>query len=1192
MASDIESIRQSVFSTFRFLFKTILFIVPIVYLAFGSGNLHAQAIYGSIAGAIQDSSGAAVPDATITATDVNKGTVKTTTTGPEGIYNIQQLIPGQFKVKVQAKGFAVAESGTINVFADSSARFDFQLKVGSAESTITVTGQSPELKVDRSDVATELDTTTLEQTPNLIRNLTSLVLLAPGTTASTFSNANAEDPQRSIPIAANGQSPFSAGFILDGANDKDAFIGEAVVNPPIDSIQEAKFINQNYDAEFGAAIAGVTVMQTKSGSNVFHGSVYEFRRSDAQQARDPFTQYPGNNPVGPDVPHTLSNLFGGSLGGPILRSKLFFFADYQGTRQKIGNSFFLTVPTDLVHSTCTGSGSGNCDLSEYLNGGQNQIYDPATGALNGDGANTGVGRTALGNNQIPNARLSAPAVNMLKIIPAPSKPGISNNFVGSGFGVYNFNQADTRIDAQLKANLHVFGRYGYLGSNQGSPASLGEIGGEGFGSGGWAGSETGGNHSLATGFDLPITTKLLTDFRFTWFRYAFVEAKYNGTTPLETNLGMPGLNTSAPGSGGASQFQIDGLSTLGSGNHGANHCNCPLDMTEQEFGFTNNWTRDINRHSIHVGAELLWLHQLRIPSDTNRSGELAFSQGRTALGTAGGGASGGLGLASFLFGDVSSMSRYFSTATNAAETQPRTFFYIQDNWRVNDKLTVNLGGRWEIYFPEWVNGKGNGGFYNIETDMVQVAGYGSFNNSLNIKNNWAFLAPRFGVSYQLTPKSVIRAGLGRAFDPGFYGDMFSAVLTQTIPVLQNQSLSQLDGFSTDAARNSDRSVYKLATGPSAPISAFNIPASGEFLLPPGQSPPSRPNKERIPDVYGWNVSYQRQLNPSTAITVAYVGNKATHTLAGSTWGGLNWNDPPIQGYAMNLPCFGAEFYKRFGDLYSTSSGFQCGSGYMTYYDHGANAHYNSFQAIVERRLSNGLALNASYVLSSATGVGTQGYFFVDPHANWGHFDFNRENDFKLYGSYELPFGRNKQFGANSTGVVNAIIGGFTMNGNLHWAGGLPYTISYSECRNDAPHYDMPCRPNQSGSFSTGASSLNTAGHYVTFFTPVAPLATNGQTSGPFTRPQPFSFGNVQYNSMYGPKLFTTDLALSKDFAIRESIRLRFEVQAQNVFNHANLANPSSCIDCSVSSGAGQITDILGGTFAGMRQLQFDFRLNF
>jgi len=1167
--------------------------IAVSTFVFALPGARAQAIYGSITGTIVDGSGAAVPGATVTLKDLSKDTLKTAQTDATGVYNFRQLIPDPYQVVVEAKGFAKESSTSINLSADSSARMDFQLKIGASTQTIEVTAEAPTLTVDRAEVATVLDTVTVEQTPNLIRNVTSLVLLAPGTTASTFSNANAEDPQRSIPISANGQSPFSAGFILDGANDKDGFIGEAVVNPPLDSIQEVKFINQDYDAEFGAAIAGVTVMQTKSGSNNFHGSAYDFRRSDAQQARDPFTQYPGNNPIGPDVPHTLSNIFGGTIGGPILKEKLFFFGDYQGTRQKLGNSFFETVPTALVHNTCTGSGSSNCDLSEYLQGGQNQIYDPAQGVLNADGANTGVGRTAFANNQIPNSRLSAASINLLKIIPLPSKPGISNNYVASGFGTYNFNQYDTRIDYQLKANLHMFGRHGYLGSNQGSPASLGAAGGAGFGSGGWAGNETGGNHSLAVGADLMLGPKTFTDFRFSYFRYAFVNAKYDGTTPLATNLGMPGLNTSAPGSGGAPQFQVDGLTTVGSGNHGANHCNCPLDMTEQEYGFVNNWTRTQGRHAIKLGAELRMLHELRIPSDTNRTGELAFSAGRTALGTSSGGTSGGLGLASLLFGDVSTMSRYFSLSTTAAETQPRLFLYAQDSWRVSDKLTLNLGGRWEIYFPEYVNGKGQGGFYDSTTDLISVAGYGNINNSLNIKNNWSFLAPRIGVAYQFTPKSVIRAGLGRAFDPGFYGDVFGATFSQTIPVLQNQSLSQKDNLSTDAARNLDGSIYRLAVGPSAPISQFTIPASGQFLLPPGQAPASRPTKERLPDVFGWNVTYQREVNATTSFTVAYVANKATHTLAGSTWGGLSWNDPPMIGYQMNLPCQGDAFYQRFGDYPDNiQTGNQCGAGYMTLYDHAANAHYNSLQFSGAKRLGSGLQLNASFVLSNATGVGTQGYFVNDPHANWGHFDFNRQKDFKVYGIYYVPVGRGQKYGANFNSLANALLGGFSLAPNINLASGLPYTPSYNECRADAPHWDMPCRPNVVGHFSQGKGSLNTLNHSVSYFTPTAPLATNGQTIGAFQRPQPFSFGNMIYNAYFGPGLFTTDLTLRKSIPIHESLNMSFEVQAQNLFNHPNLANPSACIDCSVASGAGLITDIQGGTFAGMRQLQFAAHVSF
>ena len=534
--------RNAAWQASFFLLSALLALVP--------SHAMAQATFGSVNGLVTDSSGAAVSGASITMTDTDKGTSRVVTTSDSGEYLVHDLIPDHYKFKIEAPGFATLESDVISVSADSSSQVNFQLKPGTASQTVEVTAEAPQLKTDRADVSTTLNTLTIEETPNLIRNTTSLVLLAPATTASTFSNANAEDPQRSIPISSNGQSPFSAGFVLDGANDKDGFIGEIVVNPPLDSIQELKFINQNYDAEFGAAVAGVTVMQTKSGTNRFHGSAYDYRHSDAQQARDPFTQYPGNNPVGPDIPNTLSNVFGGTIGGPIRKDKLFFFADYQGTRQKVGNSFKLTVPTALVHSSCTGVAGSNCDLSEYLQGGQGQAYDPATGAVNADGAATGVGRVPFVNNQIPNSRLSAEAINLLKLIPAPSLPGVQNNYVASGFGVYNFNQADTRIDYQLKPTMHIFGRYGYLGSNQSSPASLGALGGNGFGVGGWAGNETGGNHSLAVGTDLAVSPKMVTDIRFSYFRYAFVEAKYDGMTPLMTNLGWAGLNTRRAGIGG------------------------------------------------------------------------------------------------------------------------------------------------------------------------------------------------------------------------------------------------------------------------------------------------------------------------------------------------------------------------------------------------------------------------------------------------------------------------------------------------------------------------------------------------------------------------------------------------------------------------------------------------------------------
>jgi outer membrane receptor protein involved in Fe transport len=526
------------------------------------------------------------------------------------------------------------------------------------------------------------------------------------------------------------------------------------------------------------------------------------------------------------------------------------------------------------------------------------------------------------------------------------------------------------------------------------------------------------------------------------------------------------------------------------------------------------------------------------------------------------------------------MSRYFSTSTTATEHQYRTFFYVQDNWRVSPKLTLNLGLRWEIYFPEAVNGKGMGGFYDLNTNTVRVAGYGPIGLNLNIQNNYTFLAPRVGFAYQVTPQTVLRGGYGRAFDPGFFGDIFGQLVTQTIPVLQNQQLSQLDGELYDAARNLDGTVYNIATGPSAPVNQYNIPANGQLPLPPGISPTSRPDQMRIPYVDGWNLTLQQQLGSTTSFSLAYVGNKSTHSIPNSTWGGVNWNDYTVVGFAQGLTqCQRSIFYAKWG---------YCGPGYIGYYVNEANAHYNSLQATIEKRYSRGLQLGSSYVWSNTLGTGTGTYFMINPHAEWGHFDYNRRNNFKLYGNYTLPFGRGQQFASSVPGWVNGVIGGLALNGNLNWGSGYPYSPSYGECGSDEDN--GPCRPNLVHSISQSASSLNSVTHSATYFVPVAPLATNGQINGPYQRPQVEQFGDIPYNGFWGPGYFTTDLALSKVFNLYESLSMKLEVQAQNAFNHANLANPTNtCIDC---AGNGQVTDILGGTFASMRQLQFVARFSF
>ncbi|HXP10955.1 MAG TPA: carboxypeptidase-like regulatory domain-containing protein, partial [Acidobacteriaceae bacterium] len=431
----------------------------------------AQAVYGSIFGTITDNTGAVVPNATITVTDISKNTSVTAQTDPSGGFRVQHLIPDSYRVDVEAQGFAKSTADNVVVYADTAPKVDLQLAVAGATNTVTVSSASPLLQTDRAEVSTILNARAVENLPNFNRNFTAFELLTPGTTYIGWNVGEANNPQRSQQIEVNGQLPFATGYELDGTDNQDPIIGVAVINPNLDATSEMKVTSQNYDAEFGKAVAGLVTAQTKSGSNEFHGSAFEYRRSDAQQARDPFAEFAPDPLTGKYLAPNLHNQFGGSVGGPIIKDKIFFFGDYQGLREKTGTAVLTTVPTALARSSCTSG--GNCDLSEYLQGGQGQIFDPATNqtAL--------TGRTPFANNIIPAGRLSAPSIAFFKLLPAPNVAGagIVNNYSASGSGVFNTNQADGRVDTQLSQKLHLFGRYTYFGSSLSGAPYFGAAGG-------------------------------------------------------------------------------------------------------------------------------------------------------------------------------------------------------------------------------------------------------------------------------------------------------------------------------------------------------------------------------------------------------------------------------------------------------------------------------------------------------------------------------------------------------------------------------------------------------------------------------------------------------------------------------------------------------------------------------------------
>src|SRR5437868_4326798 len=434
--------------------------------------------------------------------------------------------------------------------------------------------------------------------------------MAPGSQKMVgWSHAATENPQGSLQIFTQGQHFSGTAFELDGTDNQDPILGIIVVNPNLDAVTEAKVALQNYDAEFGKAVSSVVTAQTKSGSNDLHGSGFWFRRSDAQQARDPFTQFKKDPLTGRFVPRSRWQQFGGTIGGPIIKDKLFFFGDYQGTRQTNGLSGTFTIPTNEVRTTCnpatnaTSATPGFCDLSEYLTAGVSgggKVYDPATGT---PGVGNGGTRTQFVGNLIPIARVSPAAGKILAAFPAPGSGSVLNNFIGSGSGPFSQNSFDTRIDYAASSSLNVFGRFSLDYFSLSGKGLLGAVGGPGNGLLGLAGSSITHNYSLASGFTKTISSSLLTDFRFGYFKYNPQTQKPSGGTPM-TDFGIPGANTGDPKTAGLGSFLLGkdpisgengappdsaqgfAISSFGDGL-GVARCNCPLTESEQQFQFVN-----------------------------------------------------------------------------------------------------------------------------------------------------------------------------------------------------------------------------------------------------------------------------------------------------------------------------------------------------------------------------------------------------------------------------------------------------------------------------------------------------------------------------------------------------------------------------------------------------------------------------
>jgi Carboxypeptidase regulatory-like domain/TonB dependent receptor len=818
----------------------------------------AQSVYGSVIGVLTNIAGVPIVGAKVAIASVGKGTRFDCKTDSSGYYAFGNVPPDDYSLRIEATGYKSFENPLVTVYADNSSVVNPKLAQGNPSELIT--GSSADvsiLKLDRTDISTILSKSQIAGLPLLEQNISNLQVLAPGAIPVTTHLPGVQNPQGAPFININGQNFSGIAYQLDGTDNRDPLEGTVVINPNQDAVGEMKITTQNYSAEFGEATSGVVATQTKSGSNLFHGSAFGYRQSSWGEASFPdltttvfLTPSGSSSPIAETIPPEIAgntlkrNQFGGSIGGPIIKNKLFFFADYRGIRDSYGATLNLTVPTALVRNTCGVSGITDCDLSEYgiplntaftnpnpaLAPPNNQVVDP----------NDPSGMKLL------NSSVSPQMVYLMSLLPMPTTSGITNNFQTSGSESFNSDNADVRLDYDAN-RVKLYARYTYDRFRQvGTPAYGVAAGGPGTNPDLFAGKATTPNQSGAAGFSYSLSPSLSTDFRFGYLRYHLdMDAPDFGTNPLLnasspnavisglndprdiyssdmpdiqiTNnilLGPPGNQASLPATGDFLRFGY---------SNGVNNCNCPLREHEQQFQIVDNWTWMKGHHAIRFGGDFRHIENFRLQStnpgviSSARSGFLQFTDNPTSPSFT------GLGLGDFLTGTLAFFNQTYSDPTNpnaftAQERQNRAFFFGEDTWHVTSRLTLNYGLRWELYLPQSVN-QGAGGFLvvnnnqlpSITNTSINIAGANGVNSQGSVQPTYKNFGPRFGIAYLIGPKTVIRAGYGRSFDVGYAGSLFGIAATENPPVA---------GYLTIRA-GSGNLLKSNSLPPSLPPFAFN-----------------------------------------------------------------------------------------------------------------------------------------------------------------------------------------------------------------------------------------------------------------------------------------------------------------------------------------------------------------------------------
>jgi hypothetical protein len=1136
---------------------------------------NAQSVSGSMTGYVLDASSNGVPNAKVTATNVQTGVATSRATDATGLFLIPNLLPGTYSVAAEAPGFQRLVQENITLRVDSKVDLELHLAVGALTQEVTVNAAPPLLQSEKADVNVVLPAQSIQELPVISRNVSRLYLLAPGVTEFIGQQGPGENPSLGATVSTNGQFWGSNEYQIDGITDVEfGSTGMQMITPNMDSVQEMKITTSTYDAELGQVSGLVAQFVTKSGTNDIHGSAFWYNRNKATFAADPFAEkVPGTGPDGKGIgPAPFNfNQFGGSFGGPIIKNKMFIFGDYQGNRTRQGASQLATVPPadfqsgDL--SRALGApvldSSGNLIPVKTTEGTMvparaGMVFDPLSG--NPDGS----GRAAFSCNGKVNVicpgRFNPVSVNLLQLLNTSiaghgyDSSKTDKNFVASGSQAFDQDQFDVRWDYNLSESNRIFMRYTYLSASLDNPAIFGLAGGPSVGGLNPERADY-GNHHAVINYTHSFSPTLLLEARMGFARFGLQGFQYDIDHLTNDAVGIKGINSSDPLTQGLAGINVSGpVATWFMGLPSG--AGIPRIQFNTIFQWNANLTKMYKRHEFRLGLDIRRQRFDFLTLNESSRGDFQFSQLITADANISGT---GLGMGSFLLG----MPSYYDRAVFSqfpGERNTRVAWYAQDAWRVTPKFSINYGLRWEYIGPSTPAHPGGGVNYDPFSGNLLLSGLGQVSQSGNVEPDYNVWGPRIGLAYKVMSKTVIRAGFGRSYFAGNYGANLGTMCC-SYPVQTPQNVTQFNSY-FPIKNPTTGNLYTLdQTVPPPPTVAY--PPSGLLPLPPGTRPFYVPFDTKTSYTDTWNVTLQRELMRDMTVSVAYVGNVGRRI-----YGSFDINAPiPGPGDAnLRRP-----FHYSPGVDVQVNERCHCQS-----------SSYNALQVVLDKRFSSGYSIMSTYTWSKALDVEYGGFGWggqnQNPYnirASRGIAEYNRASLWTLGHVWKLPFGKGQKYGTDAPAVVQALLGGWLFNGFTTVGSGFPIGINWGD-----------------------GSSLNNAGAFGQRPDVVGnPVLSNPSRSlwynpKAFANPLPYNFGNYGRDGgdLRGPSFFSADWSLGKEVRFktplaREATSLEFRVEGYNLFNRTNLGIPGNAAD---SSTAGQITSIQGT----MRRLQFGIHLAF